>query len=392
MNILFYNIFKVSSTKGGTERASVTVATGLKNFTHCKCFSMYVIPAATPMEQCFEEEFFMPRFSDKQIIDIVHKCSIDVILIQGAFAVVKPFKDLTVRHGLKYKVIFAHHFSPGWELNYNTKASMIAGLSIRHPKSLLRVIPRILYYKRFRRNYVSQLKAYYRKAYEYADRVVLLSKAYVAPYMRFANITDSSKLSSIPNAVSFDEWISDKDYSCKENIVLVVSRLDENQKRLSEVLKIWKMIQSEGNFSGWKLNIVGDGADRDAYVKCIQENRLQNIHLLGRRPSLEEYRKSKIFLMTSRSEGYPLTLIEAKQMGVAPIVYDSFSSVGEIINDGYDGFVVSNGDINSFKQRLALLMSDESQLKQIAENGIKTSHNNSSEAITKQWFSLFRSL
>lgn len=394
MNVLFYNTFKVSSTKGGTEHASVTVANGLSSFYGIKCYSIYSINASTPKEKCFEEEFFMPKSSSKLIAEILKKYAIDVVLIQGDFYLVKIFRVAIDKYHLHCKLVFAHHFSPGWELHYNTKEEMVKNLSPIHVKSFLKTLYHLCRYNSFRLQYASQLKEYYKNSYLYADHIVLLSKSYIVPYLKFAGLDSDSvaKFSHIPNAVSFKEWITEKEMQQKQNIVLVVARLDENQKRISEILKIWKNFEEKFSFSDWMLNIVGDGEDRKVYEAYIHQNNLKNVKLLGRRAPIEEYRKAKIFLMTSKSEGYPLTISEAKQMGVVPISYDSYSSVYEIIQDGFDGFIVKNGDRDMMLNKLVFLMLHSDTLFKMSRNSVASSKNNSLDMIARQWNTLFEQL
>ena len=394
MNVLFYNTFKVSSTKGGTEHASITVANGLSKYYGCKCYSIYGIDASTPKEDCFEEEFFMQKCTPKSIAEILIKCAMDIVLIQGDFNLLKTFRLAIDKYHLHCKLVFAHHFSPGWELHYNTKSEMIKYLNPIHVKSFLKTLYHLCRYDKFRYQYESRLHEYYRDSYLYADHIVLLSKSYIAPFIHFAGINDATadKFSHIPNAVSFNEWITEKEMSQKQNIVLVVARLDENQKRISEILKIWKNFEEKYDFPDWKLNIVGDGEDRKAYEDYINQNNIKNIRLLGRRTPIEEYRKAKIFLMTSKSEGYPLTISEAKQMGVVPISYNSYSSVYEIIQDGFDGYIVENEDRNTMLNKLLFLIMHSDVLLQMSRNSVASSKNNSLDLIAKQWNALFEML
>lgn len=57
MNILYHTYGKVHSTKGGTERTTITVATALTKLYGARCFSIYEAPADTPKEECFIKEF-----------------------------------------------------------------------------------------------------------------------------------------------------------------------------------------------------------------------------------------------------------------------------------------------------------------------------------------------
>ena len=51
MNILYHTYGKVHSTKGVTERTTITVATALTKLYGARCFSIYEAPADTPKEE-----------------------------------------------------------------------------------------------------------------------------------------------------------------------------------------------------------------------------------------------------------------------------------------------------------------------------------------------------
>ena len=54
MNVLFLTSFKVSPTQGGTERATISVATGLREIYGWHCFSAYIVDAATARAERFD--------------------------------------------------------------------------------------------------------------------------------------------------------------------------------------------------------------------------------------------------------------------------------------------------------------------------------------------------
>ena len=60
--------------------------------------------------------------------------------------------------------------------------------------------------------------------------VVLLSKGFIKPYSEFAKLQDTSKFTIIPNGLSFYLSAHYEDLT-KHKVVLIVSRLDETQKK-----------------------------------------------------------------------------------------------------------------------------------------------------------------
>lgn len=136
MNILYHTYGKVHSTKGGTERTTITVATALTKLYGARCFSIYEAPADTPKEECFIKEFqWIPQKDlekNAQVLRsiIVANC-IDCVIVQGAFIHVPRFRAAV--EGITCKVIFAHHFEPQWELVFGRFGKVIR----YHPKSVM---------------------------------------------------------------------------------------------------------------------------------------------------------------------------------------------------------------------------------------------------------------
>ena len=152
----------------------------------------------------------------------------------------------------------------------------------------------------------------------------------------------------------------------KDNIVLVVARMAEQQKRILETLKIWNLVYS--NHLDWKLIIVGDGPDLSQYKTTANKMNVSNVQFVGSTSTPQDYyRKAKIFMMTSIWEGLPMTLIEAQHFGCVPIVYDSFASVHDIINNGKDGFIIPLHDRENYKNQLEKMMSSPKELYRMSQ-------------------------
>lgn len=389
MNILYQTYGKVHSFKGGTERTTVTVATALTKLYGAKCFSIYEKPADTPKEECFVKEFLWTpqKELDKNIQVlrniIVAKC-IDCVIVQGAFIHVPRFK--AAAEGTKCKVIFAHHFEPRWELVFGSFAETIK----YNPSSFVdfaRWIKNVIIYPWTALRKESQLSSVYRTAYECADHVVLLCRSFIKPYGDFAGMHDTSKYAVIPNGLSFDVTPSFEKLS-KQKEVLIVARFDEPSKRLSLALRIWSRVKQDPIANEWTLRIVGHGKDLKLYEKIIHNEHIPDVFLEGRQDPIPYYKKASVFMMTSRSESWGLTLTEAQQMGVVPIAFDTYASLREIITDDENGVVIEESDIDSYVNRMKILMSDKKLRQQMAKQAIASSQRFSQERIAEMWWEL----
>lgn len=168
--------------------------------------------------------------------------------------------------------------------------------------------------------------------YLLCDKYVLLSPSFIPIFKRFAFVPFAKKLTAITNPLTID--VGSDLQQRKEDVLLYVGRLEEKQKKFSRIASVWRNIATK--HQGWRLDVVGDGPDREAYEKQLEG--CPRVAFQGFQKPHEFYRKSKILLMTSDFEGFPLVLAEAMSAGCVPIVLGSFSAVHDII-DGTNGIV-----------------------------------------------------
>ena len=97
--------------------------------------------------------------------------------------------------------------------------------------------------------------------------------------------------------------------------------------------------------------------------------------------------------MASRWEGFPMVLIEAIANGLPSIAFDIDYGPSIIIKDGETGFLVKNGDEETYCSKLGILMSDcELREKMGGQAHIDAISRFSSNVIIKRWTDLFDSL
>ena len=122
--------------------------------------------------------------------------------------------------------------------------------------------------------------------------------------------------------------------------------------------------------------------------KMIRKMAIPDVCLLGRQQPKPYYEEASIFMMTSRSEGWGLTLTEAQQFGVVPIAFDSYASLRDIITNNEDGIIVPECDAEMYAQELLNLMNDQTNRERMALNSIRNCKRFSQEEIAKKWWNL----
>jgi len=171
--------------------------------------------------------------------------------------------------------------------------------------------------------------------------------------------------------------------NCKEEKnILAVGRLNR-QKGFDRLIKAFSHLEQKD----WKLAIVGEGSERSNLEKLIYDLNLEDyISLPGRTETIEKwYKKSSIFVLSSRSEGFPNVLCEAMAYGCACVSFDCISGPNEIITDKIDGYLVKDGDINALTAKMDFLINNPEERRRIGKEAMKISDRFNIDSIMSKW-------
>ena len=189
----------------------------------------------------------------------------------------------------------------------------------------------------------------------------------------------------IPNARTFEV---NQPATLEAKKVVAVGRLN-HQKGFDRLIDAWSIVDNV--VSGWKLQIVGDGELREQLQYNIRELGLSNQINIGRaeKDMVSVYKDASILAMSSRYEGLPMVLLEAQAAGLPIVSFDCKCGPKDVIENGVDGFLVEDGDIEQLAQKLVVLMQDANLRKQMGSAAYAHSDRYSEERIMKQWTDLF---
>lgn len=134
-------------------------------------------------------------------------------------------------------------------------------------------------------------------------------------------------------------------------IFLAVGRYTQ-QKGFDLLIQAWALVKEQLN--DWQLLIVGEGEDRVMLEKLISQNGLKNnILLTGRTDDVESYYKqASYYVLSSRFEGFVMTILEAQSFGVPVIAFDCDCGPNEIITNQSNGFLCAALDVEALSQLL----------------------------------------
>ena len=199
--------------------------------------------------------------------------------------------------------------------------------------------------------------------------------------------SEAKRVETIPN---FSNLHIDQVCDHKKKRVITVGRLSK-EKGFDRLLVIWKLVVNK--HPDWHLDIFGDGDMKNKLEQNIKLGNITNVTLCGTTNQIsKELSKSSICVSTSYYEGFSLVLLEAITHGVPCVAFDCPYGPRTIIEDGKCGYLVENGHIPQFVEKLCTLMENEQLRLEFSKASIERSKFFNIDAIMLQWKKLFEEL
>lgn len=178
----------------------------------------------------------------------------------------------------------------------------------------------------------------------------------------------------------------------RDKTIVAVGRVDEN-KNHELLIRAFAGIAQE--FPDYKLIIYGEGDLRKRLEKLAKELGLSDRVLLpGSIANVADaiYR-SRVFVLSSNSEGVPNTLIEAMLMGLTVIATDCpCGGPADLIESGNNGFLVPVKSVEKMKEKLQFLLSNLQIADELGKNAVKTREIYEADKVYGEWESFLCSL
>lgn len=307
---------------------------------------------------------------------------IDIIINQWGLPYTPIKTARKAAKGLDVKIISVYHNAPSFNGRIQKLNIALMGCENLMKRLALRLM-RFAFKK-----VTSRAMAY---IYRHSDLFFVLSPSYIEEFKRFTGVSDGRYLQVLTNPITVEHDGNEYAFNEKQKEIIYVGRLDFVQKRVYRVIDTWNYL--EERFPDWRLTIVGDGEDRENLENHVKYLGLKRVSFEGFQKPIDYYKRASILLLTSDFEGFPLVLAECMSFGVIPAVYDSYSAVCDIIDDGKDGIVLpyhKNGyQAEEAAGMIANIMKDDGKREQMALAAIKKSKEYSIEKIYSEWESVF---
>lgn len=195
-------------------------------------------------------------------------------------------------------------------------------------------------------------------------------------------------VSRIYNPVDSKEILGqvDKPYQHSKPYIVALGRYHE-MKRYDLLIDAYAQskLQTECD-----LIIVGDGELRIELEAQIKRLKLQDkVHLAGTQSNPFPYLAgAKFLVLSSRTEAFPMVLIEALALECPIVATDCPTGPREIVREGENGLLVENENAQALSQGMDKLYFDEKLLEHFKKNAVSSIQHLSGEVIVKEWLSL----
>lgn len=215
----------------------------------------------------------------------------------------------------------------------------------------------------YHENNGTKLRSISRKlAAKYSNFIVTLTEQDRKNYEK--NLKVSNKIKCIYNPI---EKVVNETCDINAKQLISVGRLTY-QKGFDMLCEVAKDVLYKHR--EWKWVILGEGEDRRLLENKIEEYGLQERLLLkGNVSNIDEYYKnSSIFVMTSRYEGLPMTLLEAKGYSMPIVSFNCLTGPSDIITDGVNGLLIEPNNIEEMTLKIVDLIKKEDKIEALSIN------------------------
>ena len=218
------------------------------------------------------------------------------------------------------------------------------------------------------------------------DYFVLVSKELEEFYRQKVNC----KTVYIPNTLDYyPKKVSD----LEEKRIISVGRLSE-EKGYLDLIDVFSLVHQV--YPDWKLDIIGDGNQKENIQKKIEEYGLKDFIILHGFQNKEYInqllQKSSVYVMCSYTESFGIVLLEAFSFGIPCVAFDSARGATEIISNNWDGYLIKDRNKEIMAKKVCELISNPNRRIIMGANGIKKANQYSMDEIRKYWIQIIETV
>jgi len=193
----------------------------------------------------------------------------------------------------------------------------------------------------------------------------------------------------IPNPLPFSPGTIS---STKNKKVIAVGRL-AYEKGFDLLIEAWKAVYIK--HPDWKLDIYGNGNQKEPLIQLIRENQLESVvQIHDPVPEIQTvYPEYSLLVFSSRYlDSFGMVMLEGMSCGLPAVAFNSPCGPKDLIIDGINGFLVETGDIVHLAAKINQLIESDGLRKQMGSAAREFSVNYQIDKVMERWLFLFDEL
>lgn len=178
--------------------------------------------------------------------------------------------------------------------------------------------------------------------------------------------------------------------SQKSKTVISVGRYDP-VKGFDMLIDAWSIVAPK--HPDWNLRIVGPG-NKTPYQEQVKRLRFEeSINCREASDQIyDEMAEASFYVLSSRSEGFGLVLIEAMAVGLPCVAFSCSPGPRSIISHQRNGILVEKDNVHELANAICYMIENDDERQKYAEQAIIDSEQYSVENIMQKWITLFETV
>ncbi len=308
----------------------------------------------------------VPDDGEKDSLHILKEHGIEPIIIPELSRSIHPLKDGKAYFRIKQII---REYNPDIVHTHASKAGLLGRLAAQ--KLNIPVIVHTFhghvfhsYFGKFKTEFFKNIERYIAKK---SSGIIAISKQQKIELGEVHKIAPPKKIQVIPLGFQLEQFIDARrlsratvrakyDIAKNEVALAIVGRLAPIKDH-AYFLEVIERLAGKIN-NPLHVFIVGDGSERAAIEKRLMQITSGTIKITMTSWILDIATFNAgmdIMCLTSKNEGTPVSLIEAQASGL-PVVSTDVGGVRDIVVDGKSGFVIKRGNIETYVEKLRLLV------------------------------------
>ena len=201
------------------------------------------------------------------------------------------------------------------------------------------------------------------------------------------NGVDNNKIHIISGAIDKNKFYP-ASHSVNKTYDLVLTARLSKVKQVDLLLDILACLKKQ-NITCNAL-VIGDGpllASLKNYAETLGIS--ERVNFVGHQDDVLSWlHQSKIYILTSRSEGLALSMLEGLKVGL-PAIVPNVGDLSDVLIDGFNGALIENHSVEDFALQISTLLSDSQLLEQYSNHAIESTKRFDLQCVQKQWNKVF---